>query len=241
MASSLPEGMSRPPPDFEISSGQIHVWTLNTAGEKRAWDRLLSSEEAATAGRLSGPLQLRFKNRRGALRLLLGRYLRLNPASIEFSVGPNGKLFLAGGQLGFNLAHSKDMVVIAVGRDCEVGVDVENLEAPANSAELVARFFSAEEVEALSSMTPAMYGRTFLTMWVRKEAALKADGTGIGGGLLLPVPHLSPTHGAEVTLRTGENKHRSFYLYDINAGSCFVAALAVSCKPDRIVERVIGD
>lgn len=241
MAGSLPEGMSRPPADLEISSGQVHVWTLNIEGEKRAWERLLSSEEVATAGRLSGPLQQRFRNSRGALRLLLGRYLRLDPASIEFSVGPTGKLFLADGQLGFNLAHSSDMVVIAIGRDCEVGVDVEKLEAPANSAELAARFFSAEEVEVLSGMTQAMYGRTFLTMWVRKEAALKAEGTGIGRGLLLPVPHLSPTHGAEVTLRTGDNKHRSFYLYDINAGSCFVAALAVSCRPGQIVERVIGD
>ena len=133
------------------------------------------------------------------------------------------------------------MVVIAVGRDCEVGVDVEKLEAPANSAKLAARFFSTEEVELLSGMTQAMYGRTFLTMWVRKEAALKAEGTGIGGGLLLPVPHLSPTHGAEVTLRAGENRNCSFYLYDINAGSCFVAALAVSCKPSRIVEQVIRD
>lgn len=226
--------------DLELSSRQVHVWTWNTAGE-RAWAPLLSSDEAAIADRLSGPVRLRFERCRGALRLLLGRYLRIDPASIVFSVGQNGKLFLAGGQLSFNLAHSRGMVVIAVGRDCEVGVDLEKLETPANSAEIAARFFSSEESEALSGLCPPMHGRTFLTMWVRKEAALKADGRGIGEGLELPVPHLNPMHGVEVRLGAEDGKHRSFYLYDIDAGSRFVAALAVSCRPELIAERVIRD
>jgi 4'-phosphopantetheinyl transferase len=241
LADSLFNEVSRSAPDFEIPSGEVHVWILNTGGQERAWDRLLSSEEAATAGRLSTPHQLRFKNCRGALRLLLGRYLRLNPTSIEFSIGPNGKLFLAGGQLGFNVAHSRDVAVIALGQDCEVGVDVEGFEAPANCAQLAAQFFRPEEIDVLSRVSPAMYGRTFLTMWVRKEATLKAEGTGIGDGLVVSVPHLTPMRGAEVRLGTGENEHRSFYIYDINPGNCFVAALAASRKVDRIVMRVMED
>jgi phosphopantetheinyl transferase len=84
-----------------------------------------------------------------------------------------------------------------------------------------------------------MQSSAFLTMWVRKEAALKAEGTGIGNGLLVPVAHLTRADGAEVRLRTGENEHRSFYIYDVNPGNNCIAALAVSRKADRIVERVM--
>jgi len=241
LAGLLFNEVSQSPPDLEIPPGEVHVWTLNTASEKRAWDRLLSSAEAATADRLSSLYQRRFKNRRAALRLLLGRYLRLNPTSIEFVVGPNGKPYLAGGQLGFSITHSGDIALIGVGRDCEVGVDVEKLETLADSARLAAQFFTEEETEALSRLGPSMQSSAFLTMWVRKEAALKAEGTGIGNGLLVPAPHLTPADGAEVRLRTGENEHRSFYIYDVNPGNNCIAALAVSRKADRIVERVMED
>ena len=176
MAGLLFNEVSQSPPDLEIPPGEVHVWTLNTASEKRAWDRLLSSAEAATADRLSSLYQRRFKSRRAAVRLLLGRYLRLNPTSIEFVLGPNGKPYLAGGQLGFSITHSGDIALIGVGRDCEVGVDVEKLETLADSARLAAQFFTEQETEALSRLGPSMQSSAFLTMWVRKEAALKAEG-----------------------------------------------------------------
>jgi 4'-phosphopantetheinyl transferase len=240
LGGSLPEGTSRPLPYFQLASGQVHVWSMNIANETRPSDRLLASEEISAADRLVDPLKLRFRNARGILRLLLGRYLRLDPASLKFTAGPNGKPFLADGRLGFNVAHTEGMTVIAVGRDCEVGVDVEKLEAPPNSPALAEQFFSAEDVRALSGMTPAMYGRAFLTMWVRKEAVLKAEGTGIGDGLLLPVPRLGSAHGTEIDVGR-DDKPRSFYLHDIDVGRYFVGALAVSCKPNRIVEQVIVD
>jgi 4'-phosphopantetheinyl transferase len=233
--------IERLPPDFEIPPEEIHVWILNTAGQKRAWDRLLSPDEATAANRLSSPYQLRFKNRRGALRLLLSRYLRLNPTSVEFVVGPNGKPYVAGGQFAFNVSHTGDLALIAVGRGCDIGVDLERLETITDSTQLAAQFFREEEIEALSRASPTTLSSMFLTMWVRKEAVLKAEGIGIGSGLKVLVPHLTLTHAAKVELKTGEIEQRSFYIYDINPTPSFVGALAVSRRASRIVERIFED
>jgi 4'-phosphopantetheinyl transferase len=171
----------------------------------------------------------------------LSRYLRLNPTSVEFVVGPNGKPYLAGGQFAFNVSHTGDLALIAVGRGCDIGVDLERLETITDSTQLAAQFFREEEIEALSRACPTTLSSMFLTMWVRKEAILKAEGIGIGSGLKVLVPHLTLTDAAKVELKTGEIEQRSFYIYDINPTPSFVGALAVSRRASRIVERIFED
>jgi len=53
--------------------------------------------------------------------LLLGRYLRVRPDSIEYFAGANGKPCLAGGQLAFNVTYSGDIALIALGQGGEIG------------------------------------------------------------------------------------------------------------------------
>jgi 4'-phosphopantetheinyl transferase len=71
----------------------------------------------------------RFIVGRGVLRIILGRYLHIEPNRVQFSYGPHGKPYLAerhsDGALRFNLAHSHEFAIYGFTRGREIGVDLE--------------------------------------------------------------------------------------------------------------------
>jgi phosphopantetheinyl transferase len=91
---------------------------------------------------------------RWALRRVLGRYLEREPAQIELHLGERGKPMLAEPEtsLRFNLSHSGELAMIAIGEEREVGVDVQ-----------------------LLGSRPA----EFYADWTRREAVAKCHGTGL--------------------------------------------------------------
>jgi 4'-phosphopantetheinyl transferase len=156
----------------------------------------LSPDELARVARF------RFeKNRRryvasqGALRDLLGRYLRCEASSIRFDYGPAGKPSLTGGHpVQFNLSHSDEMALYAIALDREVGVDVELVRPRPMMEQVARRFFAAPEVAALLAQPEAERLQAFYRCWTRKEAYIKAKGLGLR----------IPLGSFEVSLRPGE-------------------------------------
>jgi 4'-phosphopantetheinyl transferase len=71
--------------------------------------------------------------------------------------------------------------MIGIG-SARVGVDIEALPTRAAAAEVAERLHPEERLEVLSA-APARQAEIFARVWTRKEAYLKALGTGIGHGL----------------------------------------------------------
>ncbi|MEM5426619.1 MULTISPECIES: 4'-phosphopantetheinyl transferase family protein [Paraburkholderia] len=88
-----------------------------------------------------------------------------------------------GGQLDFNVSHSEQYALIAIGRRRRVGVDIEFARKDINWRKLASAVFAPRD-EAQVTALP-MYRRTdaFYDVWTAKEAVLKALGVGIGGGM----------------------------------------------------------
>jgi len=183
----------------------IHVWSVPLdppAGEVAAARRLLAPDEAARADRFRFDRhRRRYTVGRAALRTLLGRYLGVEPRAVAFRYGRNEKPYLADGSapagdppLWFNLSNSAELAVVAFGTSAELGVDVEALRAMPDALAIAERFFSAAEREALAAVPAAELDRAFFRCWTRKEAYLKAVGTGI----------TVPLHAFDVTLAPGE-------------------------------------
>jgi 4'-phosphopantetheinyl transferase len=100
---------------------------------------------------------------------------------VSFIVGPYGKPALAqAGACRFNLSHSGDWALIGTAFDAEIGVDLE-LERPIEDLDALARqnFTEAERVELAAQSEPQAALRCFLSGWTRKEACLKALGSGL--------------------------------------------------------------
>jgi 4'-phosphopantetheinyl transferase len=125
----------------------------------------------------------RFIAGRGFLRLLLGRYLAIAPEDVSFAYGPYGKPSLAGerqaSRLRFNASHSHELAVYGFVEDQDIGVDVEYSQAEFAGEDIARHFFSAYEVEKLMALPEGERGAAFFRCWTRKEAYIKAFGSGL--------------------------------------------------------------
>ncbi len=106
----------------------------------------------------------------------------------RFRTGDKGRPFLknatpAMSNVDFNIAHSRELVVVAVTRSGRVGVDLEPAQREVDHEAVARRFFSDVEREDLEKLEETRRHRRFLELWVLKEAWLKADGRGISAGL----------------------------------------------------------
>jgi 4'-phosphopantetheinyl transferase len=170
---------------FAIPPGEVHLWWASLAVNTRdeaALRRILDPRELERADRFRVPgAARRFITARAVLRTLLGRVLGTPPETIEFSYGERGKPAVAGAP-HFNTSDSADTVVVAMASE-EIGVDVEVVRPLTNRDRLARRICTENELEQLAALPESEVAAALLRLWTFKEAALKAVGLGLPGGL----------------------------------------------------------
>lgn len=170
---------------FDIPPGEVQLWwaSLDVSDEEvAALRRLLEARELERADRFRVPqVARRFVAARAALRTLLGQATATDPARIDFSYGDHGKPSVAGAPY-FNASDSGETVVVAMASQ-EVGVDVEGLRSLPNPDRLARRICTPDELEQLTTISGDEFDARLLRLWTYKEAALKAVGLGLPGGL----------------------------------------------------------
>ncbi len=123
------------------------------------------------------------QNKDAQKRTLFGRIIlkyisaRLGIARSEFvSFTSWGKpVFASPNGFDFNISHSGDIVVCCFAKDAFVGIDLELIRPV--KIKIYRNCFDSQEWQFITeSKNP---GLTFLKLWARKEAVIKADGRGI--------------------------------------------------------------
>ena len=101
------------------------------------------------------------------------------PADWQFRALPTGKLIKAPGfpAITFNIAHSGDAVAVAVSRDGEVGIDLEEMNA--NLPPPLDDVLTSVERSWLGGVPRERLRGAFITLWCAKEACAKALGLGV--------------------------------------------------------------
>lgn len=132
---------------------------------------------------------------RAMARTLVARALDVDPGAWRSREGPHGRpeVDADGCDVRFNLAHSADLVVCALARGRDVGVDIEDRERPPIDRNLVRRYCSPDEAADIESHGEPGWRDRFLTYWTLKEAYLKACGLGIS----VPLAELNFTIDAQ--------------------------------------------
>ncbi len=114
------------------------------------------------------------------MRELLAARTGVPAAALVFEEGPFGKPVLSNpARCAFNMSHSEDVALIAMADTGEIGVDVEMLRPMPDAAALARQNFSASENDELASTPQGDQALAFLLGWTRKEACLKAIGSGL--------------------------------------------------------------
>lgn len=255
------QSCSTPP---ELTPGKVQVWRAQPSRLTAQLETLAASltpdeQSRAAAFRFDKDRHL-FIAGRGLLRMLLGRVLKLPPSSVELTATKLGRLELAERgresfspagdvqaaastkgekdsrpRLGFNVSHSGDVVLIAVGLDVTLGVDVEQVRVVQRLEQLADHYFSPRECQQLFALPTETQTQAFFQAWTRKEAILKATGKGLS----------FPLKEVEVTLVVGEPAELLRYghssgddapwrLIHLDVGDQYVASLAVDRYPDSL-------
>ncbi len=166
--------------DYILQNTRIDIWQypLHTEFfESRSW---LNEEETLRADRYYFDRhRRRFTIARAMLRLILERYTSIPARELEFSQNQYGKpLLINTPALQFNLSHSGDMALLAIGCDYPLGIDLEFFAARPYVG-IGSHMFSAAENQALNNTPDALKPLAFFHIWAQKEALIKACGLGL--------------------------------------------------------------
>jgi 4'-phosphopantetheinyl transferase len=157
---------------------------LDNAPTSHHWG-VLDSHEKTQAEKFKNPLLTqRYIAAHGFLRDTLAPYLNVSPDRIRLQKTASGKPYLVDyPELAFNLSHTGNHTAVAVAKNCQLGVDIEQCKHRAGLADLVNKCFSVEEAGYWQQLPEAEQLRQFYQFWTRKEAFVKATGLGIALGL----------------------------------------------------------
>jgi 4'-phosphopantetheinyl transferase len=227
------------PDHSPLAEKDVHIWAANLDQPVQRisqLEKLLSSDEMNRARQFKFEKDRnRFIAGRGLLRTVLGSYLNAEPAQLDFTYSPRGKPALkipsGHGTLHFNVAHSKDLILIALARACAVGVDVEWIHPISDIEDIATRFFTNREAGELTALPHDERMTAFFSLWTRKEAYLKATGDGISEMLKDVEISFLPEKPAQVLAISGNAQAAERWtLLNLAPASGFAAALAAEAK-----------
>jgi 4'-phosphopantetheinyl transferase len=233
---------SKQPGNTGVPTGRIDVWTVRLDEPARVGSEavVLSPDEVVRASRFHFEKdRIHFTRCRSALRGLLAGYLAIPAAEIRFEYLTSGKPQLAPEQnpsaLQFNISHSANMALIAVGREHRLGVDIEKIRDDVDTTALADRFFSPRERAGLQALPDHLRVPGFFACWTRKEAFLKATGEGLSFPLadfsVTTHPDLDPEL-EEIKGNTDDGKQ--WFLADLSVVDGFRATVACERSPYRV-------
>jgi 4'-phosphopantetheinyl transferase len=191
-----------PPRQPALTGDEVHVWRFSLEPQPGLLTQLegsLSEDEIERAGRFHFERdRSHFVAARGFLRDILARYLQEEAARLRFRYSAYGKPELAeefsGTGIQFNLSHSGQIGLLALGCGRSLGVDIERVRTEVAVDQIARRFFSPHEVDVLLSLPEPLREGAFFNCWTRKEAYIKAWGEGLS----------MPLDQFDVTLAPGE-------------------------------------
>jgi len=154
------------------------------------------------------------------------------PDRVAIEYGPHGKPLLAAHhpRVEFSVSHCGPVAAIAIST-APLGVDVERVRHVADVESMAAQVFSADEQRALAEAADP--SAAFLRGWTRKEAVLKARGTGFSAD----ARELTVSLDEAPAFRLEGGKAEGWTLLDVSRGD-HVAALAVQAPAIELVVKV---
>jgi len=174
---------------LELRPDEIHVWLAFHPADphpsrREEYGALLSALEREREERFRFEEdRFRFRVTRAMTRRVLAGYLGVDPSACRFEDNEYGRPSLVaratGDMLSFNLSHTRDLIVLAVTRGREIGIDVERVQGQRPTADLARHYFADFESDHVMNAPEALREDLFFQYWTLKESYIKARGLGL--------------------------------------------------------------
>lgn len=166
--------------DCQLQKERVDIWQFSLLNQPDRAMSLLNEDEQIRARRFHFPRhQRRFTVARAMMRTILAHYLHEKPEHLDFAYNKQGKPMIAHhSRIEFNLAHSGELALLAVGQRYPMGIDLEFFSARPYE-DIGKQLFSPSELNDLSRQEPGIKPLVFFQIWSQKEAFIKACGLGL--------------------------------------------------------------
>lgn len=220
----------------------VTVWRIALdparAPDAEALAELSDAERERAALFVTDALRNRWLTAHVAMRRILARELGVRPDEIVYGAGAAGKPFIAspaGSGVEYSFSDSGDLALLAVGRGGALGVDVEAYRAISDLEGVAERFFAPEERVALFSLPESERRGGFHRLWTRKEAYIKAIGTGLGHALDRFVVTIDRDDVRFISIDGDLDAAKRWELRSIEVSGGYEAAFACESAPSDLV------
>ncbi len=163
-----------------LQDDRIDIWQYPLTSDCSFARTFLSPDELIRADRYYFTRhQRRFTIARAMLRLILSRYCDIPARELIFHHNQYGKPeLLHRPELQFNLSHSGDTALLAIGKEKPLGIDLEFFTARPYIG-IGNNMFSTEENRSFKGVVERLKPLAFFNIWAQKEALIKACGMGL--------------------------------------------------------------
>jgi 4'-phosphopantetheinyl transferase len=160
----------------------VHIYLCNLNSWRPRSSTHLSGDESARVARFVFPRHAHaFRQAHCFMREVLAHAVNDDPSALVFSATRWDKPRLEHPSgMYFNLSHSDTHAAVALAQQHDVGVDIEDLHPIEDALALAGTHFTPAEQAQLQAAAPGpARDHAFLRGWTRKEACLKAIGSGL--------------------------------------------------------------
>jgi len=224
---SVPASTLRVPPTIDPDPwATVKVWRVVPERVDDPLEYLLSvldsSERERAHNKQMGQSRRTYLIAHACLREILAAELGVESREVAFAplIGPIDKPALADSTHGltFNLSHTRGLILIALARGREIGIDVEWLGRRVRETVLSRRHFTEPELSELECVPRVERVRSFLQLWTRREAHAKMTGEGLRRAITDGTGPNGPFGGA------------ASWVCDLDLGPHHVGAVAVQLR-----------
>ena len=218
-----------------LSVGDVHVWAVRLNLDQNSTAklaRILNEEEQARAAQLLFDRdRVRFTQTHGVVREILASYCDADAAGLAFARNRHGKPYLISRakdpDLRFSVSHSGDYCLLALRRERDIGVDVEQVRDLPESITIASSYFTRAESEALAVLQGVAQRDTFFVWWAHKEALVKARGLSLATHLDRAEFALDPSGALRLCAWDGDPTVASkWFIHRLDPAPGYVAVVA---------------
>ncbi len=217
----------------------IHIWIVELNSLKKEEIDFISTnlneEEIAKEKRFRFTAdRKRYVLTHGLKRFLIGKYLNVLPESLSFYKNKFKKPFVENNSenLNFSISYSNDLLGIAVGfGKYRMGLDIEKIDPVFDYSSIVSNYFTSAEKARLRKDQSNEF---FYSLWTRKEAVMKALGTGLSNKIANISVHNNSLEIIDYSDRNQSNASSKFNLSTYRYNKDYQISLAHEMTTPRV-------
>lgn len=224
---------------ISIDPHDVHVWfvcddDIHDDNLLACYHEMLNEQERAQQKRfVFNRHKHQYLMTRVMIRVVMSLYVNaVAPSEWRFKKNKYNKPYidnyLSPIELRFNISHTDHMIVIAVTRHSEVGVDVEYLYRKNRTVDIAKAYFSATEFTQLQLLDENERHRRFYDLWTLKEAYIKACGMGLSIPLDQFSYHFPAPEKIQIAFDPVRDDHPSHWkFWQIKPSTSHIVSLAI--------------